>query len=281
MITGGGGRSPKSLGRLLAYRFADLGCKIVIWDLDQDSINEVVTEIHKRGGIAKGYKCDITNYREVYSVADIVRQEIGEVDVLINNAGIVSGKRILEAREASMEATMKVNAIAHFWTVKAFLPGMMKRNKGHIITIASAAGLVGSPGLVDYTASKFAAVGFHESLLAELAYSQARNIDLTCICPFFIDTGMFHGVKGTFFCPVLNADKVANRIIKAAKRRENIVTIPGWMQSTWLLRFFFDQTTFYKLLLSLGVLKGMDTFQGHSSPTTAQTNLVQTGVASS
>lgn len=154
---------------------------------------------------------------------------------------------------------------------------MVKNQRGHIITVASAAGLVGSPGLVDYTASKFGAVGFHESLLAELIAHDAKGVDLTCVCPFFIDTGMFQGVQGTFFCPVLDAQRVTDKIVHAAKQRQNILLLPSWLWVTWLMRLTLPQRFMYRLSYGIGLLKGMDTFQGHSAPSKAQESLLNTG----
>ena len=85
---------------------------------------------------------------------------MGLVDILINNAGIVSGQSLLEIEDEKIEATFGVNTLSLFWTAKAFLPAMVERNHGHIVTIASSAGLVGVSKLTDYCASKWAAVGF-------------------------------------------------------------------------------------------------------------------------
>ena len=100
------------------------------------------------------------------------------VTMLINNAGIVSGKKLLNSADHMMSLTMDVNATAHFWTLKSFLPAMMQHNRGHIVTIASGAGLTGAAGLVDYCASKHAAVGLTESILMEI-YQQNRNVNVT------------------------------------------------------------------------------------------------------
>lgn len=80
-------------------------------------------------------------------------------------------------------------------TIKAFLPDMISKNHGHVITIASAAGLFGVTGLVDYCASKFGAVGINEALTMELDTLGCTGVNTTVVCPFFIDTGMFDGVK--------------------------------------------------------------------------------------
>lgn len=87
---------------------------------------------------------------------------------MINNAGIVSGKKVLEVDDKSIERTMMVNTASHGYTVKQFLPKMLEKNKGHIVTIASCAGIVGVCGLTDYCASKFGAFGFDEALRMEL-----------------------------------------------------------------------------------------------------------------
>lgn len=88
--------------------------------------------------------------------------------MLINNAGIVSGKKLLENSEKLIEKTIAVNTVSHHYTCREFLPAMIKNNRGHVVTIASMAGITGVAGLVDYCASKFGAVGFDESLRLEL-----------------------------------------------------------------------------------------------------------------
>ena len=111
---------------------------------------------------------DVSDRHAVYAAAEATQRTFGRVDIVINNAGIVSGQKLLEANDARMEATIKVNTIALLWVTKAFLPGMLKRDHGHVVTIASSAGRLGVAGLVDYCASKFGAVGFDEALRMEL-----------------------------------------------------------------------------------------------------------------
>ncbi|KAI8125711.1 Short-chain dehydrogenase/reductase family 16C member 6 [Lucilia cuprina] len=118
------------------------------------------------------------------------------VSLLINNAGVVSGLHLLDTPDHLIERSFNVNVMAHFWTTKAFLPKMIENQRGHIATIASLAGHVGITKLVDYCASKFAAVGFDEALRLELEVLGHTNIQTTCVCPFFIQqTGMFDDVN--------------------------------------------------------------------------------------
>lgn len=90
---------------------------------------------------------------------------------------------------------VSLNSLVSTQTLKAFLPAMMAKNRGHVITIASGAGLFGVAGLVDYCASKFGAVGIHKALTSELHSTKMDGIHTTCVCPYFINTGMFDGVK--------------------------------------------------------------------------------------
>ncbi len=108
-------------------------------------------------GDAFAYKIDVCNRHDVYALATKVQEEIGDVTILINNAGIVSGIKLFDPKcnDAFMEKTMQVNTIAHFWTTKAFVPKMIENNHGHFVTIASVAGMLGVNGLADYCASKF------------------------------------------------------------------------------------------------------------------------------
>src|SRR5690606_13138098 len=109
-----------------------------------------------------------------------------------------------------------------YWTTRAFLPGMVDRNEGHIVTIASAGGLIGVPRMTDYSASKFAAVGFDDSLRVELKRLGYHGIRTTVVCPFYINTGMFKGVKTRFpwLLPILEPDEAANKIVSAIEKNK-------------------------------------------------------------
>ncbi|ALC40351.1 CG9265 [Drosophila busckii] len=226
LITGGG----NGLGRLLAERLGKLGTKVIIWDINKKGIAETVERVQEAGGYCKGYVVDISKKEDVYKAADVIRAEVGDITLLINNAGVVSGLNLLDTPDHLIERSFNVNVMSHFWTTKAFLPKMIENERGHIASIASLAGHVGISKLVDYCASKFAAVGFDESLRLELEVLGHTNIKTTCICPFFIQaTGMFDDVNARWV-PTLNADEVADRIIIAIKKNEKLAVIPGFLK---------------------------------------------------
>jgi len=198
----------------------------------------------------------------VYARADEVRATAGPVDILVNNAGIVSGKPLLELTDERIELTFKVNALALFWTTKAFLPGMIERGSGHVVNVASAAGLIGSPRETDYAASKFAAVGFNEALRLELKRS-APGIRTTVVCPFYIDTGMFAGVKTRFplLLPILKEADVTERILRGIQHDHPQVLMPFMVRTLPAMRLL-PVWAFDRLADFFGVTVAMDEFTG-------------------
>ncbi|MDR2743377.1 MAG: SDR family oxidoreductase [Treponema sp.] len=258
LITGGS----NGIGRLMCLEFAERGGKVIAWGRKQKALDALEEEGRGRGLFIKGMVCDVSDREAVYRQAGILMKEYGPVDVLINNAGIVSGKTFLETPDEKMLQTMNVNTLAHFWTGKAFLPSMLERNSGHIVTIASAAGIVGVQGLADYNASKFAAFGFNESLRMELRRLKSP-VRTTIVCPFFIDTGMFDGVKTRFpfLFPILKQEYVARRIVKAVLKNRKRLVMPPAIYSVFLGRLL-PIGAFDALVDFLGINKAMDAFTG-------------------
>lgn len=142
---------------------------------------------------------DVSKRTSITESAQSAKATFGYVSILINNAGIVSGKETLDLTDAMIERTMHVNTISHLHTIREFLPDMIANKRGHVVTIASMAALCGIPALPDYCASKSGAKAIDESLRLELKKSgNWRYVKTTCICPYFINTGMFDGAKIAF-----------------------------------------------------------------------------------
>ncbi|OTF77687.1 hypothetical protein BLA29_000927 [Euroglyphus maynei] len=172
-------------------------------------------------------------------MAKQVQNDVGPVDILINNAGIVIGKNILDLTDEQIQKTMMVNVISHFFIIRAFLPKMIERKSGHIVTIASLAGELGAAMLTDYCASKFAAVGMEQSLKLELAKANLDGqIKTTVVKPWLISTGMFNGFDPGFI-PPLNPEYVARKIIEAILLDQPVVIVP------WYLEFLMNLEDIY------------------------------------
>lgn len=245
LITGAG----SGIGRLLALRFAKHGARIVVWDLNLEAAKETAKIINE-GGEAFAYYCDVSKPQNVYEAAALVKREVGKVDILVNNAGIVTGKRFLECPDHMIQKTFEVNAISHFWTCKAFLPDMQESNHGHIVSIASMAGQSGVVRLTDYCASKFAAVGFEESLRMELFSEGYTGINSTVICPYFINTGMFEGAKPGIFT-MMSPEYVADQIVAAVLVNQEVLLLPKSFNFLMVLKAIVSSKVVRHAVLSL------------------------------
>lgn len=116
------------------------------------------------------YRCNITDSTDIKTVGDKIRAEVGEPTVLVNNAGVAYEGTVLEEDEVKIRRTIEVNTLAHFLTVREFLPAMINNNHGHVVTIASMASFLALGEMVDYCCSKASALAFHEGLGQELKY---------------------------------------------------------------------------------------------------------------
>ncbi|KAL0821846.1 hypothetical protein ABMA28_005253 [Loxostege sticticalis] len=222
VVTGGGG----GVGRQLAVKLARLGAKVVVWDISVEGLQKTCQAVVDEGFEIASYVVDLADRTAVYATAEKVKKEVGKVDVLINNAGTVFGDTILELTDSAIETTYKVNILSHYWTVKAFLPDMIKSGKGHIVTVGSVAGLLGTYRCTDYSGTKFATVGFHESLFTELRAHGHNTIHATLVCPYYINTGMFDGVTPRLM-PMLEPDYVAETMIDSIRKNEVNCIMPG------------------------------------------------------
>ncbi|MDR1216539.1 MAG: SDR family oxidoreductase [Treponema sp.] len=258
LITGGA----SGIGRLMAIDFAERGAKVIVWDVNPSALKNLSDEAEQALLSIKTFVCDVTDRDMVYRFAERVRTEVGSVDVLINNAGVVSGKTLLETPDEKIIKSMNVNTLSLFWMFKAFLPSMLERNAGHIVTIASAAGIIGVKGLADYSASKFGAFGLHEAIRMELRQKKSA-VRTTIVCPFFIDTGMFSGVKTKFpfLLPILKSEYAAKTIVNAVLNNRQRLVMPRFVYSVFLLRLF--PTTILDAMADFfGVNRAMDEFKG-------------------
>ncbi|KAK3578259.1 hypothetical protein CHS0354_011582 [Potamilus streckersoni] len=260
LITGAG----SGIGRCLAIRFAKLGCRLVLWDISEDGNKETAAQVEEAGATVKTYTIDLCDREAVYRVAAKVKKEFGDVDILVNNAGIVTGRKFLDCPDEMIKKTMDVNIMAHYWTVKAFLPEMIERNHGHIVTIASSAGFIGVTGLADYCASKYAAVGFDESMRFELYTMGKKGVHTTVVCPYLINTGMFEGVKSRFpfLLPILEQDYVADKIVDAVLCEQHILLLPRILYIVLAIKGILPTNCQFVIADLMGINHFMETFRG-------------------
>jgi len=258
LITGGG----SGIGRLMALKLSKLGAVIVTWDVNTKGNEETVSMIQNIGGTAFAYTVDITNRQKIYAAADEVKQDVGTVSILINNAGIVSGSTLLTTPDEKIIRTFDVNVLAHFWTIKSFMPDMILKQKGHIVNVASMAGHSGMSKLVDYCSSKFAAVGLDDALKVELKVQGHDDyIKTTVVCPYYISTGMFAGVQSKII-PILEPEHVAESAVQGIITNKPQVIVPWWCAFLITSKTIIPQDGFMYLSKVFGFNSSMDDFQG-------------------
>ncbi|KAM9574856.1 epidermal retinol dehydrogenase 2-like [Guaruba guarouba] len=225
LITG----SANGVGRQVALNFAPLGATLVLWDIDDEGNKETCRLAQKNGAKRVfAYHCDCSNREEVYEQADKVRKEVGDVTVLINNGGVLLGKKFCDIPDADFEKTLRVNFLSQVWTCKAFLPAMMTCNRGYLVSTASAAGLLGVYRMSDYAGSKYAVIGMMEALASELYHAGKHGIKTTVICPSFINTELTEDFQPQNhpFLPVYDAEYVASKIVDAIQKEKFYLIMP-------------------------------------------------------
>ncbi|MBT8422045.1 MAG: SDR family oxidoreductase, partial [Gammaproteobacteria bacterium] len=233
LITG----AASGIGRMLADEVARRGARPLLVDLNTTALETACQELGGAGHECAVFSCDLSDRNQIAELGAKVLAGEGHVDVLINNAGIVTGKTLLEAEPEDIERTFAVNTLALFHMTRAILPSMLERGQGHVVTIASAGGIAGTARLVDYCSSKFAAIGFDESLRLEFK-RLGKPLKTTVVCPFYIDTGMFEGVRTRFplLLPILKPKPVVNKIIKAIERDRARLLMPWFVYTVYPMR---------------------------------------------
>ncbi|XP_072752932.1 short-chain dehydrogenase/reductase family 16C member 6-like [Anoplolepis gracilipes] len=245
LITGTG----HGIGKELAIQYAQLGATVVGLDVNQELNEKTAQEIMELTTYPMyTYQCDVSNREQVFEVTKKVKQEVGDVTILINNAGIMPCYSFLNYTNNQIRRLFDINIIGYIWITQAFLPSMIKKNRGHIVAISSITGLVGTPNLVPYSATKYAVKGFMETLKEELRISSKGKslIKFSTIFPYMVDTGLCKKPKiNKMFSSILtlNSPKdVATQIINA--QRQNIIELS--IPSFWLFGIAIARLLPYK-----------------------------------
>lgn len=270
LITGGASGIGRIMGRICLEKGA---ANLIVWDISQTNIDITEAELGSVKpnvkGIAQGHITsqivNVADAQAISSAYERVKREVGDVDILINCAGIVRGNNTFDRQTVNdINLTMDINATAPMLVALSILPDMLKRDSGHICNIASAAGMLGVPKLSVYCASKWAVIGWTESMRIELKQAHS-NVRVTSVAPYFINTGMFDGVSSKVF-PILKPEKTAKKIICAIEAGKSFRGIPFTYHfiRIWqgLLPYFLFDFIFGKVF---GVYSVMDHFTGRTA----------------
>lgn len=262
LITGGA----NGIGKIIGLKTLQEGCAtLIIWDISKEDSQKTQKEFANRGfKNVHTFVVDVSDINDIERAATEVLLEIGNIDILINNAGIVAGKKYFwEYSTAEIERTLDINVSGVMHVTRVFIKEMLKQQKGHIVNIASASALIGLPKGSVYASSKWAVLGWSESLRLELE-TQNPNLQVTSVCPSYIDTGMFKGVKTPLLFPLLEPEDISNKIIKAIKNNQPILMQPDNVNLVPLIKGMLPTKLFDVVAGWVGVYSSMNSFEGRT-----------------
>jgi short-subunit dehydrogenase len=253
LITGAG----SGLGQALALRFAKHGLQVACVDIQQERAQATLASLAGEGHAV--FNADVGSDTSMQELADKVLAEWGEPDILINNAGIASGGDILETPMTEWRHLYEVNFLSVVRGTRLFLPAMLKRGSGQIVSTASFAGLAGAPGLMTYGVSKAAVVAFSEQLRAEC---HGSGVSVSVICPAFFKTNLMQSTVGTEKIKHLgqkmmdrspdSLDQVADRIFADILKKKFLIIPTKNEPMLWRIKRFFPNWYFKELIKRAG-----------------------------
>jgi len=227
IITG----ASRGLGKAIALKLASLGASIVLnYRSSEKEALEVENEIKEMGVEVISVKGDISKLQEVQNLVSVAKERFGNVDIMVNNAGITKDTLILRMKEEDFDSVIDVNLKGVFNCLKSITPIMIKQKCGKIINISSVVGLTGNAGQVNYAASKAGVIGMTKSLAREVG---SRGITVNAVAPGFIETDMTHELndkvkeeakKNIPLKRFGNPEDVANVVAFLASEDSNYVT---------------------------------------------------------
>jgi len=266
LITGGA----QGIGLEMALKFADRGAEVVVADINEGKLGEAKAKIEASGAAAWAFPVDVTNPATIASLKAQIAAEAGPIDVLVNNAGVVFGGPLTETPLDQHYMTYQVNVLGLVAMTHAFLPDLIERPHAHLVHIASASGFIGLPYGSTYASSKWAVIGFGESIRAELKVMGHDHVRHTIVCPSYIGTGMFDGVAAPKATNVLDPDYLAEKIVHAVERDRIYVLEPFMVKLTPLLRDLLPTALYDKLSHLFGADTSMMHWKGHAGEATAE-----------
>ena len=260
LVTGGAG----GLGHSIARRFAAEGAALVLTDVAATVLEDMVADFRRRGVACEGHVIDVTDAGAVVALRERVHDEGGPIQVLVNNAGVVHGGPFLEVPLERHLRTLRVNVDGVVAMTHAFLPDLVASREGQLVNVASASGFVGLPFGSTYAASKWAVIGFSESVRLELKELGHGHVGVTTVCPGYVDTGMFAGVRPPRLTRLLTPDAVAEEVLAAVRAGKPLVLEPWLIKLTPFLAHALPKGVSDLLAEAFGATSGMKGWRGHS-----------------
>ena len=238
LVTGGCSGIGKIMGRMCLEKGA---ARLIVWDINEVAIEATVKELSALGKVY-GHKADISSAASVDKAYADTKAACGDVDLLINCAGIITNnKTFAEQTDADIDRTIDINTKGAMYVTLRYIKDMKARGKGHICNITSSAGMLSLPKMSLYAASKWAALGWSDSVRIELQREKSP-VHVTTIAPYFINTGMFDGIRSFF--KIQKPETVARKTLRAVERNRNYKGIPFGQHFIRLMQGIFPVKLF-------------------------------------
>ncbi len=264
LITG----AAMGMGKMYAeLAVKDHAAHVILWDINAGMLEKTAAELSGQGSQIHSYIVDVSQLEAIETAAQKVRNDVGNPDILINNAGIIRGKYFWEHDQRSdIAATMAINTLALMHVTREFLPGMIDGGRAsRIVNVASAAGLLANPRMSVYSSSKWAVVGWSDSLRLELKQAGHHHVAVTTFCPSFIKTGMFEGARGPLMTPLMEPQAVTERVWQAMREGAPILMMPWTVKLSTALRGVLPLPVWDIVAGRVfGVYKSMEHFTGRN-----------------
>ncbi|WP_299760676.1 3-ketoacyl-ACP reductase [uncultured Pontibacter sp.] len=227
LVTGAG----KGIGRALAIALAAEGVNVALMARTTSQLEEVAEAVKAKGVKAAVITADVTDIEAVNTAVAQAREQLGPIDILINNAGVGAFGKFLEMEPEKWESIIKVNLMGPYYVTRAVLPEMMERQTGDIVNVSSTAGQKGAPVTSAYSASKFGLIGMSESLMQEV---RKHNIRVTTLTPSTVATDMAIDLKLTDGNPerVMQPEDFAELVISQLKLNRRVFVKEAGLWST-------------------------------------------------
>ena len=232
VITG----ASSGIGEQSAEEFAKLGANVVLISRNEEKLQEIAKRLSKYQTKVFVHTCDVSKKDQVDKMGKSILEKFVTVDVLVNNAGFGIHNTVNEITIEEMESQMMTNFFGMMYCTKVFLPKMLEQRSGHIVNVASVAGSIGIPGMASYCASKFAMLGFSESLSHEL---KGTGVGITVVSPIMVRTNFFNhesfGNMPRYSATSLSSKTVANAVVRAASSPRLEIVVPQFVRlAIWI-----------------------------------------------
>jgi len=261
LITG----AARGIGKEIGRAFGHGGWEVVLTDIDEDALVDACDELAGEGIDVSSAQMDVTDPESIAAARERILATTGRITGLVNNAGIVYGGPFLDVPLEKHHRTYRINVEGTVNVTHAFMSQVLDAPEGHLVFLASASGFIGLPNGATYASSKWATIGFAESIRAELRQQGMRRVHVTTVCPSYVDTGLFEGVEAPATTKILKPHELAEQVLDAVEKKQVWLLTPATVKLTPLIRNLLPTGISDAISSALGVDRSMESWSGHAS----------------